>query len=101
MIITGGEKVYSTEVEAAAWSHPSVLEAACFGRPSETWGEEVVLAVVARPGFHLDRDDLLAHLREHLSSFKVPKDILALEALPKTGSGKISKQRLRESFGGA
>lgn len=101
MIITGGEKVYSTEVEAAAWSHPAVLEAACFGRPSETWGEEVVLAVVPRPGCDLRVDDLLDHLRQRLSSWKVPKAVVPLDALPKTGSGKISKQRLRESWGKA
>ena len=97
MIITGGEKVYSTEVEAAAWSHPAVLEAAVFGRASEEWGEEVVLAVVPRPSMALDIEDLGRWLRQRLSPYKVPKATIVLEALPKTGSGKISKQRLREA----
>jgi len=101
MIITGGEKVYSTEVEQVLYQHPAVLEAAAFGTPDPMWGEVVSAAVVLRPGVTASREDILAWCREHLAGFKQPRRIELLAELPRTGSGKIMKRALagREARG--
>jgi fatty-acyl-CoA synthase len=98
MIITGGENVYSTEVEHALYAHAAVLEAAVIGLPDERWGEAVVAAVVLRPDQSVNDADLIAHCKTHLAAFKAPKRVVFLEALPRTGSGKIRKQTLREQL---
>jgi acyl-CoA synthetase (AMP-forming)/AMP-acid ligase II len=95
MILTGGENVYSTEVENALYEHPSVLEAAVFGRPDPAWGESVNAAVVLRAGERVEAEELRAFCRARLAGFKVPRTIEFLAELPKTGTGKISKHRLR------
>jgi acyl-CoA synthetase (AMP-forming)/AMP-acid ligase II len=94
MIITGGEKVYSTEVEHVLYQHPAVLEAAVFGTSDPTWGELVNAAVVLRPGSTASADELDAFCRERLAGFKWPRRITFLAELPKTGSGKIMKRAL-------
>lgn len=96
MIITGGEKVYSIEVERALFEHPAILEAAAYGVPSERWGEELRAAVVLRPDGRAKPDELRAHLAARLTGYKVPKRVEILDALPKTGSGKVRKAGLRE-----
>ncbi|WP_145068875.1 long-chain-fatty-acid--CoA ligase [Engelhardtia mirabilis] len=98
MILTGGENVYSIEVENVLYEHPDVLEAAAFGRPDVQWGEAVWAAVVPREGRRLDAAALIAHCRGRLAGFKVPKGIDLLEALPRTGSGKIAKRLLRDGI---
>jgi acyl-CoA synthetase (AMP-forming)/AMP-acid ligase II len=95
MIITGGEKVYSIEVEHALHSHPAVLECAVFGVPSEAWGEEVRAAIVLRAGMCVHDIELIEWCRARLGGFKVPKTIVRLESLPRTSSGKITKRALR------
>jgi fatty-acyl-CoA synthase len=99
MILTGGENVYSTEVENALYMHPAVLEAAAFGVPDETWGETVRAAVVLRPGGSASADEIIALCRGRLAAYKIPRSIVFLDELPKTGSGKISKKALRERHG--
>jgi acyl-CoA synthetase (AMP-forming)/AMP-acid ligase II len=94
MIITGGEKVYSTEVEHVLYQHPGVLEAAVYGSPDPVWGEVVSAAVVVRPGQRLEASELVAFCRERLAGFKLPRRISFLPELPKTGSGKILKRAL-------
>ncbi len=101
MIITGGEKVYSTEVESALFAHPDVVEAAAFAAPNAEWGEEVRAAVALRAGASVGVPELLAHCRTRLAGFKCPRRIELLDTLPKTGTGKVSKSMLRASFGGA
>ena len=98
MIVSGGENVYSTEVEEALYRHPDVLEAAVFGVPDERWGEAVHAVVVPRgPG--ITADALVAHCRSLIAGYKVPKRIdVRDEALPKSGAGKILKRELREPF---
>ena len=99
MIITGGENVYSIEVEAALSEHPDVLEAAVFGIPDARWGEAVHAAVTPRPGAVLDVDALIEHTRRRIAGFKVPRSIdLRTEPLPKSGAGKVLKSRLREPY---
>jgi long-chain acyl-CoA synthetase len=99
MIISGGENVYSTEVEEVLYKHPAVLEAAVFGVPDATWGEAVHAVVVPRPGHAVDAVSLIAFCREHIAGYKVPKQIdLRNEPLPKSGPGKVLKRELRAPF---
>ena len=100
MILTGGENVYSTEVESALFEHPAVLEAAAFGLPDPTWGEIVAAAIVLAPGTSLDEAGIFEHCKPRLAGFKTPRRVFFVDALPKTGSGKISKKELRSMFGG-
>jgi acyl-CoA synthetase (AMP-forming)/AMP-acid ligase II len=96
MILTGGENVYSTEVEHALCSHPAVLEAAAFGVPDPTWGEAVRAAVVLKRGARASAEELAAHCRTRIAGYKVPRAIELREELPRTGSGKLAKNVLRE-----
>jgi long-chain acyl-CoA synthetase len=99
MIISGGENIYSTEVEEILYKHPAVLEAAVFGVPDATWGEAVHAVVVPRPGQPVDAVNLIAFCREHIAGYKVPKQIdLRSDPLPKSGPGKVLKRELRAPF---
>ena len=99
MIVSGGENVYSTEVEAALYSHPAVLECAVVGVPDDMWGEAVKAIVVLRPGAQATVDELIAHCRERIAGYKCPRSVDFLpEVLPKGGSGKILKRELREPY---
>jgi long-chain acyl-CoA synthetase len=96
MIVTGGENVYSTEVEDVLYRHEAVLEAAVFGVPDERWGEAVHAVVVARGDHDPSPEELIAHCREAIAGYKVPKRIeLRAEPLPKSGAGKVLKRELR------
>ena len=96
MILTGGENVYSTEVENILYSHPSVLEAAVIGIPDAKWGEAVAAFVVLKPGKTAMEQEIIAHCKKNLAHYKAPKMVQFLDALPKTGSGKIYKKGPRE-----
>jgi long-chain acyl-CoA synthetase len=97
MIVTGGENVYSTEVEEVLYQHPAVLEAAVFGIPDEHWGEVVHAVVVPRDG--VTEAELLGHCRQLIAGYKLPKQIeLRTEPLPKSGAGKVLKRELRAPF---
>ena len=97
MIVSGGESIYSTEVESALSSHPSVDEVAVFGVPDERWGEAVHAVVVCRAD--VTADELIAHCRARIARFKVPKRIeLRAEPLPKSAAGKILKRDLRDPY---
>ncbi|WP_018133175.1 fatty acid--CoA ligase [Effusibacillus pohliae] len=98
MIITGGENVYSVEVENVIYQHPAVLEAAVIGVPDETWGEAVKAVVVTKPGHSLTEEKLIRHCREKLANYKVPKSVDFVDALPKSGAGKILKRTLRDQY---
>jgi fatty-acyl-CoA synthase len=95
MIITGGEKVYSTEVEHVLYEHPAVLEAAVFGAPDELWGESVRAAVALRAGAGATEVELIDFCRARLTHYKCPRAVEFLVELPKTGTGKIQKSALR------
>ena len=97
MIISGGENVYSTEVEDVLYRHDAVLEAAVFGVPDERWGEAVHAVVVPRSP--VTEAELMAHCREAIAGYKVPKSIeVRSEPLPKSGAGKVLKRELRAPF---
>jgi acyl-CoA synthetase (AMP-forming)/AMP-acid ligase II len=99
MIVTGGENVYSGEVEAVIYQHPAVLEASVFGIPDPQWGELVAACVVRKPGQALGADELIVHCRRFLANYKIPRRVEFSETeLPKGGSGKILKRALRERF---
>ena len=98
MIISGGENIYSTEVEAALYSHPAVLEAAAIGVPDDQWGEAVKAIVVLRSGMTATPEELIAHCRTLIGGYKVPRSVTFLDALPKSGSNKILKRELREPY---
>jgi acyl-CoA synthetase (AMP-forming)/AMP-acid ligase II len=99
MIVTGGENVYSGEVEAVIYGHPAVREVAVFGVPDPQWGELVMACVVLKPGTTLTADDLIAFCRRSLASYKLPRRVELSETdLPKNASGKVLKTALRERF---
>jgi long-chain acyl-CoA synthetase len=99
MIVTGGENVYSGEVEAIIYQHPAVREAAVFGVPDPQWGELVAASIVRKPGMPLSENELIAHCRRSLANYKVPRRVeLSDTELPKSGTGKILKRILRERF---
>ncbi|MCK9917717.1 long-chain-fatty-acid--CoA ligase [Microbacteriaceae bacterium K1510] len=96
MIISGGENIYSWEVEEALRSHAAVGEAAVIGVPDPEWGESVKAFVVVRDAVSVD--DLIAHCRANIASYKKPKSIEFVDALPRLFNGKIDKKALRAPF---
>jgi fatty-acyl-CoA synthase len=99
IIISGGENISSLEVEAAIFAHPAVLECAVIAAPDPKWGEVPAAIVVLKDGVSLTLEDLLVFLRKRLSRFKLPRIVEFSEnPLPKTGTGKIRKNELRERF---
>lgn len=99
MIVTGGENVYSTEVEAALFEHPAVLEAAVIGIPDEQWGEAVHAVVHLKPGHQASEDELVSHCHGLIANYKCPKSVsISANELPKSGAGKILKRDLRRPF---
>ncbi len=98
MIVTGGENVFSAEVENVLYDHPKVLEAAVFGVPDPKWGEAVKAAVVLQKGQTASAEEIIAFCKQHLGAYKAPKSIDFMASLPRTGSGKISKKSLRTPY---
>ncbi len=98
VVISGGENIYSTEVEAALYRHPAVLEAAVIGVPDDTWGESVKAVVVLRTGAALSAEQLIAHCQQWIARYKCPKSVDFLPVLPKSGAGKILKSELRKPY---
>jgi O-succinylbenzoic acid--CoA ligase len=98
LIISGGENVSPTTVEAALASHPAVREVLVFGRHDATWGQRVVARVVpAHPGDPPKLDALRGHVKETLPAWAAPLELEIVEALPRTGTGKLKRPRPRES----
>ena len=98
MIISGGENIYSAEVENAVASHPVVAANAVIGIPHEQMGETVHVAVVQRPGCELTLEELQAHCRAMIAGYKVPRSMEVRPSLPLSGAGKVLKTELREPF---
>jgi fatty-acyl-CoA synthase len=99
IIISGGENISSIEVEKAIFAHPAVFECAVVAAPSDRWGEVPAALVVLKPGASLTEDELLAFLQPQLGKFKLPRIVeFVTEQLPKTGTGKIRKNLLKERF---
>lgn len=98
MIVSGGENVYSAEVENALAQHPAVAACAVIGIPSEQWGEAVHAVIVLKPGADKAPEELLAHCRRLIAGYKCPRSMEFRDALPMTGAGKIQKIELRKPF---
>jgi fatty-acyl-CoA synthase len=98
MILTGGENVYSTEVENVLYEHEDILEAAVIGVPDPHWGEAVKAFVVLKEGREVTEEEIIEFCRRDLAHFKAPKTVSFLKILPKTGTGKIYKKGLREQY---
>lgn len=98
MIISGGENIFSTQVEAAIHQHPAVLESAVFGVPDDTWGEAVKAVVVLKPGCDATAQDIISEASKHLASYQKPKSVDFVDALPKAPTGKILKRELRDPY---
>jgi acyl-CoA synthetase (AMP-forming)/AMP-acid ligase II len=100
MIVSGGENIYSAEVERALAAHPSVQSVAVVGAPDEKWGERVVAFVVPHVDTPVDVSELVSHCRGLIAGYKVPKEIYLTDALPQTASGKVQKAALRQQLRG-
>jgi acyl-CoA synthetase (AMP-forming)/AMP-acid ligase II len=98
MIISGGENIASSEVERVVYQLPQVREAAIIGVPDEKWGERPVAVVALNAGYSLDYETLAKHCRAHLAAFKVPKQLILREQLPRNPSGKVLKRLLRDEL---
>jgi len=98
LIIRGGQNIAPAEVEAAVGTHPAVLDCAVIGAPHEKLGEVPVVFVVAKTGTGIDAAGLIAHCKTQLSAYKVPAEVHLIDAIPRTGSGKIMRYKLREGL---
>ncbi len=98
MIISGGENIYSTQVEAAIHQHPAVLESAVFGVPDDQWGEAVKAVVVLKPGTSATEQEIIDLASQHLASYQKPKSVDFVDSLPKAPTGKILKRELRDPY---
>jgi len=98
MILTGGENVYSTEVENILYMHPAMLECAVIGVPDQKWGEAVKGIVVLKPGQKATEQEIIQFCKDRIAHYKTPKSIDFIDALPRTGSGKIHKKGLRDKY---
>lgn len=98
MIVSGGENIYSAEIENVLSTHPVVAGVAVIGVPDARWGECVKAVVILRSGQAADEGDLIAHCRRHLASYKVPKSVDFVDAFPLVPSGKVSKKDLRAPY---
>ena len=98
VIKSGGEWISSVDVENCACGHPDVLMAAAIGVRHPKWEERPILLVVPRPGRTPERDSVLAHIGQHFAKWQLPDDVVVVESLPMTATGKISKKDLRVKF---
>ncbi|MFC7555820.1 class I adenylate-forming enzyme family protein [Pseudoroseomonas wenyumeiae] len=98
LIISGGENIASSEIERVVYALPQVKEVAVVGVPDPQWGEKPVAVVVLREEAALDLPTLQRHCRDRLAGFKVPRELVLMEALPRTPSGKVLKRQLRETL---
>jgi long-chain acyl-CoA synthetase len=98
MIITGGENVYTVEVEQALYQHPAVAECAVVGVPDEKYGESLFAAIVPQPGKTLTKEQVIEHCRARIGGYKVPRQMVFLPQLPKSAMGKILKTEIRKEY---
>ena len=98
MIVSGGENIYSAEVESVLLTHPKIREAAVIGVPDSKWGETVKAFVVLKQGKEATGDEIIDFCLENLARFKRPKSVEFMEALPRSATGKILKRELRKIF---
>jgi long-chain acyl-CoA synthetase len=100
MIVSGGENVFSKEVENAVTQHPAVQDCAVIGIPDAKWGEAVHAVVVLKAGALADAASIVAHCRTLIAGFKCPRSVEFLGAMPLSAAGKVQKGTLREAYWG-
>lgn len=98
MIVSGGENVYPAEVENALFGHPAIADVAVIGVPDERWGEAVKACIVLKPGAKAEANEIIAFAKTRIASYKVPKSIDFIAALPRNPSGKILRRELRAPY---
>jgi acyl-CoA synthetase (AMP-forming)/AMP-acid ligase II len=98
MIISGGENIYSREIEDVIIKHPAVLEVAVIGVPDEKWGESIKAIISLREGEKATEEEIVSFCKEHLASYKKPKSVEFIDAIPKNAYGKVLKRELREKY---
>ncbi|MDJ0399073.1 AMP-binding enzyme, partial [Rhodococcus rhodochrous] len=98
MIISGGENIYSIQVEEAIGAHPAVLECAVIGVPDDEWGEVVKAVVVLKPGQTATEQEIIDTAKRNLASYQKPRSVDFVDALPKAPTGKIMKRELRDPY---
>jgi fatty-acyl-CoA synthase len=99
MIVSGGENIYPAEIEDVLQSHPKILEAAIIGVYDEEWGESIKAVVVRKPGETLTEEEVIEYCKDHLASYKKPKSVDFVNALPRSSTMKVLKTVLREKYG--
>jgi len=98
MIITGGENVYSREVEEVLYKHPAIAEVAVIGIPDPVWVERVHAVVALKENAVASENEIIAFFKDHVSSYKAPKSVEFLDSLPKNPQGKILKKEIQEKY---
>ncbi len=99
MVVSGGENIYSREVEEVLLQHPAIAEAAVIGVPDPKWGESVMAFVVLKSGMNVTEEEAVEHCKKSLASYKKPKFVKVIEVMPRVVStNKIDKRALREPF---
>jgi long-chain acyl-CoA synthetase len=101
MIISGGVNIYPAEIEAVLYRHPDIFDAGIIGVPDPGWGEKIVAYVIPKPGVSLTADDVIRRVSDNLASYKKPKEVIFVDELPYSPSGKLLKRELREMYGKA
>ena len=98
MILSGGETVYAVDIENVLLAHPAVEDAVIMGIPDAVWGEIVAVAIVPKDNQTVTEQQLIAYCKEHLASYKIPKKFLFVDELPRSTSGKLLKDYLKETL---
>lgn len=98
MIVTGGENVYPSEVEEAILSHEKVADVAVVGAPDEKWGQTIVAVIAPKSGVKVGESEIIEHVRARLAGFKQPRKVKFVETLPKIGSGKHDRVRIKQEY---
>jgi acyl-CoA synthetase (AMP-forming)/AMP-acid ligase II len=98
MIVTGGENVYSTEVENAVSAHPAVANCAVIAVPDDLWGERVHAVVVRKPGAEVTGAEIRDHVKSLIAGYKAPRTVEFVDVLPATPTGKVLKRELRAKY---
>jgi len=98
MVVSGGENIYSAEVETAIASHPAVVQSAVIGIPCNKWGETVHAVIILKPGVTVSSEEIIGHCRERIAGYKVPRSIEFRDSLPLSSVGKVLKTELRKPF---
>jgi acyl-CoA synthetase (AMP-forming)/AMP-acid ligase II len=98
MIISGGENIYSREIEDVILKHPAVHEVAVIGVPDDTWGEAIKAIVAIKEGQKVTGEEIINFCKEYLASYKKPKSVEFIDSIPKNAYGKILKRELREKY---